>query len=95
MLCFALVTYLNTQQQANIVFCVLLQRNDLIKYVSHYSVPARVPARYLIRYPAWSASGHIPNKYQLSLILDPRDRIVLQTELDDYCDKIVDERRSS
>jgi len=52
MLCFALVTYLNTQQQANIVFCVLLQRYDLMKYVSHYSVPALVPARYLIRYPA-------------------------------------------
>ena len=33
-------------------------------------------------------------KYQLSLI-DPRDEIVLKIELDDYCDKLVDERRSS
>jgi len=32
--------------------------------------------------------------YQLSLI-DPRDGTVLQTELDDRCDKLVDERRSS
>ena len=33
-------------------------------------------------------------KYQLSLI-DPREGIVLWTELDDYCDKLVDDRRSS
>ena len=33
-------------------------------------------------------------KYQLSII-DPRDGTVLQTELHDYCDKLVDERRSS
>ena len=34
------------------------------------------------------------NKYQLSLI-DPRDKIVLWTELDDLCDKLVVECRSS
>ena len=34
------------------------------------------------------------NKYQLSLI-DPHDEIVLLTELDDHCYKLVDERRSS
>ena len=32
--------------------------------------------------------------HQLSLI-DPRDGTVLQTELDDYSDKLVDERRSA
>ena len=34
------------------------------------------------------------NKYQLSLI-DPRDGIVLKTELDDHCDKLAVDRRSS
>ena len=36
----------------------------------------------------------ITYRCQLSLI-DPRDEIVLQTKLDDYCDKLVDERWSS
>jgi len=34
------------------------------------------------------------NKCQLSL-MDPRNGILLYTELDDYCDKLVVERRSS
>ena len=34
------------------------------------------------------------DKCQLSLI-DPRDGTVLQKELDDYCDRLVVERRSS
>ena len=39
-------------------------------------------------------AGKLCDKYQL-LLIDPRDGIILQTELDDYCDKLVDERRSS
>ena len=34
-------------------------------------------------------------KYQLSLINYPRDGIVPSTELDDQCDKLVVDRRSS
>jgi len=34
-----------------------------------------------------SYQRHCQNKYQLSLI-DPRDEIVLETELDDHCDKL-------
>jgi len=32
-------------------------------------------------------------QYQLSL-LNPRDEVVLQTELDDHCDKLAVDRRS-
>ena len=51
------------------------------------------PAPSLTVTPADQAFSSILDKYQLSLI-DPRDGIVLQTELDDYCDKLVVERRS-
>ena len=46
------------------------------------------------KFPRFVATQSIRNKYQLSLI-DPRDRTVLWTELDDHCDKLVVERRSS
>ena len=51
------------------------------------------PAPALTVTPADQAFSSVLDKYQLSLI-DPRDGIVLQTELDDYCDKLVDEHRS-
>jgi len=51
--------------------------------------------------PSSRKSSAGPNRYTsrpgilfYTTLIDPRDGIVLQTELDDYCDKLVDERRS-